>query len=132
MPRLTPQQTGQAQPVAELPLKFIEFAPDSLALADRGKQDLLAQVVPALKQTPGLYLRVEGSAAQLPGDSDAQQEQFARDRARAVISFLIAQGVDPNRLIEGTLKPQYPHSTKEAELGQDRKVVFTLVQLGGR
>ncbi len=132
LPPLSPEQIGRSQAVAELPLKFIAFQPDSTVLTEQGRRDLLEQVVPVLKKTPGLYLKVDGSAAKLPTDSDADHEQFARNRARAVISFLIGQGIDPNRLIEGYFPPQFPNSTNEAERQQDRKVVFTLVQPGGR
>ena len=49
-----------------------------------------------------------------------------------MISFLAGQGIDPNRLIGGTLKPEHPNSTDENVLKQDRKVIFTLVTPGGR
>lgn len=132
LPKLTPQQAGQTQPVAELPLKFIQFEPDSAVIAEQSKRDLLEQVVPVLKRTPGLYLKVEGMAAKPPGVSDAEVEQTARDRTNAVISFLAGQGIDPNRLLGSTLKPEHPNSPNEADLRQDRKVVFTLVTPGGR
>ncbi len=123
---------GQTQAVAELPLKEIAFQPDSTILTDAGRTALLQQVVPVLKQTPGLYLRVEGSAYQQIGDTPQQNEDFARARADAVIFFLAGQGIDPNRFIEGYLKPQFPGSQNPTEQQQDRRVVFTLVQQGGR
>ena len=132
VPKLTPEQLGQTQAVAELPLKQIDFAPDSAVLTDQGRKDLMEQIVPVLKRTPGLYLRVDGSAAQPVGDTPQNNEAFARQRAEAVIYFLISQGIDPNRLIEGYIKPQFPVSTDENQLKQDRRVVFTLVQPGGR
>ncbi len=64
LPQLTPEQVGNTTPVAELPLKQIAFEPDSANLTEKGRNDLLTQVVPVLKQTPGLYLKVEGGAAQ--------------------------------------------------------------------
>jgi NitT/TauT family transport system substrate-binding protein len=123
---------GQTQAVAELPLKQIEFQPDSAILTDAGRTALLQQVVPVLKQTPGLYLKVEGSAYQPIGDTPQANEAFARSRAQAVIYFLITQGIDPNRFIEGYLPPQFPGSQDPAQQQQDRRVVFTLVQQGGR
>ncbi len=124
--------SGQTQAVAELPLKQIEFQPDSAILTDAGRTALLQQVVPILKQTPGLYLKVEGSAYQPVGDTARANEAFARSRAQAVIYFLITQGIDANRFIEGYLPPQFPGSTDPAQQQQDRRVVFTLVQQGGR
>jgi len=124
--------SGQTQAVAELPLKQIEFQPDSAILTDAGRTALLQQVVPVLKQTPGLYLKVEGSAYQPVGDTPQANEAFARSRAQAVIYFLITQGIDPNRFIEGYLPPQFLGSSDPAQQQQDRRVVFTLVQQGGR
>jgi len=122
----------QTQAVAELPLKEIAFQSDSATLTPEGQNALLQQVVPILKQTPGLYLKVEGSAYQPIGDTPQANEAFARSRANAVIFFLAGQGIDPNRFIEGYLKPQFPGSQNPAEQQQDRRVVFTLVQQGGR
>ena len=112
VPKLTPEQTGQTQAVAELPLKQVEFQPDSTELTEKGRADILAQIVPVLKQTPGLYLKVEGSAFQPAGDTPQANEAFARARAQAVIFYLIGQGIDGNRLIEGYIKPQFPGSTE--------------------
>lgn len=132
LPRLTSEQAGQTQAVAELPLKFIQFEPDSARITEQSKKDLIEQVVPILKKTPGLYLRVDGMAAKPVGVSDEEVAQTARDRTAAVISFLVGQGIDANRLIGGTLKPEHPNSTNEEELRLDRKVIFTLVTPGGR
>jgi len=130
VPQLNSGQTTQA--VAELPLKEIAFLPDSAILTVDGQNALIQQVLPVLKQTPGLYLRVEGSAYQPLGDTPQANEDFARSRARSVISFLVGQGIDANRFIEGYLKPQFPGSSDPAQQQQDRRVVFTLVQQGGR
>jgi outer membrane protein OmpA-like peptidoglycan-associated protein len=132
LPQLTEEQAGQVTPVAELPLKQIAFEADSANLTERGRNDLLTQVVPVLKQTPGLYLRVDGGAAQPLGDTAEGNKAFAERRAQAVIFFLIGQGIDANRIIPGYVPPQFPNSTDENQLQQDRRVIFTLVQPGGR
>ena len=132
LPQLTPEQIGGTQAVAELPLKQIDFRPNSAILTDQGRRDLLEQVVPVLTTTPGLYLRIDGSAAQPRGDSDEDNRLFALDRANAVATFLAGQGIDPNRFIIGTVRPQFPGSLNEQQLAQDRRVIFTLVQPGGR
>lgn len=132
VPKLTPDQAYQTRPVAELPLKFTQVEPDSSTITARSKQDLLAQVLPMLKQTRGFYLKVEGMAAKPLGASDADAEQTARDRTKAVISFLVGQGIDPNRLLGATLKPEHPNSVDENHLKPDCKGVFTLSAAGGR
>ena len=105
---------------------------DGSVITEQSQRDIVEQIVPVLKKTPGLYLKVEGMAAQPPGVSAADVEATARDRTNAVLSFLAAQGIDPNRLIGSTLKPEHPNSPNEEDLRQDRKVVFTLVAPGGR
>lgn len=132
LPQLTPEQIGNTTPVAELPLKQIAFLANSATLSEQGQNDLLTQVVPVLRQTPGLYLRVDGGAAQPIGDTAEANKAFASQRAQAVIFFLLGQGIDLNRMIEGYIAPQFPNSPNENELQQDRRVVFTLVQPGGR
>jgi NitT/TauT family transport system substrate-binding protein len=131
-PRLSAEEIGRAEPVAVLPLQFIQFDPDSAVIRPESRRDIAEQVVPVLKRTPGVYLKVEGSAAKPLGVSDEEVEQTARDRTAAVVSFIVGQGIDPNRIISGTLKPQFPNSTREEELRQDRKVVFTLIVPQGR
>jgi hypothetical protein len=91
-------------------------------------------VLPVLRASR-LYLKIEGSSA-WPGPEGRFSEQEIRDfamaRATSVATFLTQQGIDPNRLILGTLDSKFPNSLNEAELVQDRIVHFTLVTTGGR
>jgi hypothetical protein len=96
--------------------------------------DMVDQVLPVL-QASNLYLQIQGGSA-WPGPqgrfSKDDIDQFARQRAIAVASFLAQQGIDPNRLLLlDVLESQYPESQNESELAQDRRVRFVLVS-GGR
>ncbi|HEX5689265.1 MAG TPA: hypothetical protein VFX76_04650, partial [Roseiflexaceae bacterium] len=108
--------------------------PESTRLTDQAVNDLTAQVLPVLRSSR-LYLKIEGSSA-WPGPegrfSAEEISDFAEQRALSVQQFLAQQGIDPNRLIIGTLPPKFPNSISEAELVQDRIVRFTLVTTGGR
>jgi NitT/TauT family transport system substrate-binding protein len=134
LPQLSEEQAEQAEAVVQLPIEQIEFEPDSLRLTEQARRDLLEQVLPVLRSST-LYLRIDGSSAWPgpPGRFSAEEiRRFALDRATSVATFLTQQGINPNRLIIGTLEPQFPNALDEAQLAQDRIVRFTLVSPGGR
>jgi NitT/TauT family transport system substrate-binding protein len=134
LPQLSAEEQQQAQPVVKLPLEKIDFEPESTRLTKKATEDLTTQVLPVLRSSR-LYLKIDGSAAWPgpPGRFSAEDiRSFAEQRALSVQQFLAGQGIDPNRLIIGTLEPKFPNSTNEAELVQDRIVRFTLVTTGGR
>ena len=134
LPQLSPEEQQSANPVVKLPLEQIGFEPESTRLTQKSTEDLTTQVLPVLRASR-LYLKIEGSAA-WPGPAGRFSEQEIRDfalaRATSVATFLTQQGIDPNRLILGTLDSKFPNSLNEAELVQDRIVRFTLVTTGGR
>lgn len=134
LPQLSSEEQQGAQEVVKLPLEKIDFLPESTRLTEQATSDLIAQVLPVLRASR-LYLKIEGSAA-WPGPAGRFSQEdirsFAEARATSVQQFLAQQGIDPNRLLVGTLDPKFPNSTNEAELVQDRIVRFTLVTTGGR
>jgi NitT/TauT family transport system substrate-binding protein len=134
LPQLSEAEQQSAQAVVKLPLEKIDFEPESTRLTQKAIQDITTQVLPVLKSSR-LYLKIEGSAA-WPGPeghfTKDDIQQVAQARALSVQQFLAGQGIDPNRLIVGTLDSKFPNSTNEAELVQDRIVRFTLVTTGGR
>ena len=134
LPQLSAEEQQGAQAVVKLPLEKIDFLPESTRLTDQAASDLTTQVLPVLRASR-LYLKIEGSAAWPGPDGRFSEEDirsFAAARAASVQQFLAGQGIDPNRLLVGTLAPKFPNSTNEAELVQDRVVRFTLVTTGGR
>ena len=134
LPQLSSEEQQNADEVVKLPLEKIDFLPESTRLTDQAIGDLNSQVLPVLRSSR-LYLKIEGSAAWPGPEGRFSQEDirsFAEARAFSVQQFLAQQGIDPNRLLVGTLDPKFPNSTVEAELVQDRIVRFTLVTTGGR
>lgn len=117
-----------------MPLEKIDFQPESVRLTPQATTALTEQILPVLRSSR-LYLRIEGSAA-WPGPTGRYTAEdirsFAESRANSVATFLSQQGINPNRLLLGTLPPKFPQSTNEAELVQDRIVRFTLVVPQGR
>jgi NitT/TauT family transport system substrate-binding protein len=134
LPQLSEQDLQGAQPVARLPLEQINFEPESSRLTVQSHQDIINQVLPALRSSR-LYLKIEGSAA-WPGPpgrfTKNDIDQLAKERAQSLAQLLSGQGIDPNRLVIGTIDSKYPNSINEAELAQDRIVRFTLLAVGGR
>jgi len=134
LPQLSDQELQSAQPIAKLPLEQINFDPESSRLTIQSSQDIINQVLPALRSSR-LYLKIDGSAA-WPGPQGRftknDIDQVARERAQSLAQFLSSQGIDPNRLIIGAIDAKFPNSVNEAELAQDRIVRFTLITVGGR
>lgn len=134
LPQLSTEEQQNAETVVQLPLEKIDFEPESTRLTSKAIEDITTQVLPVLRSSR-LYLKIEGSAA-WPGPEGRFSAEdirlFALDRALSVQQFLAQQGIDPNRLIVGTLEPKFPNSVNESELVQDRIVRFTLVTTGGR
>jgi len=135
LPKLTEEELGEATTVAILPLRKIDFEPDSARLTDKAREDLSDQVIPVLVTSRDIYLKIDGCAA-WPGPPGLYTEEDIRDlayqRALSVAQFITGHGIDPDRLILGTLDPQFPESENEEELAQDRIVVFTLIVPSGR
>jgi len=134
LPQLSDQDLQAAQPVVKLPLEQINFEPESSRLTFQSHQDIINQVLPALRSSR-LYLKIEGSAA-WPGPlgrfTKNDIDQVAKERAQSLAQLLSGQGIDPNRLVIGTIDSKFPNSINEDELARDRIVHFTLLTVGGR
>jgi ABC-type nitrate/sulfonate/bicarbonate transport system substrate-binding protein len=134
LPSLSEEELGGATVLAVLPLRKISFEPDSTRLTEEAQAALLEQIIPVLRTSTELYLRIDGSSA-WPGPQGTYTEEqirnFAYRRALAVAQFLAGYGIDSDRLILGTIDPQFPFGSPE-QLEQDRYVQFTLIEPTGR
>jgi hypothetical protein len=137
LPKLTEGEVAGSSVLAVLPLTKIEFLPDSTRLTDKAMTDILTQLLPILKASPNLYLKIEGCSA-WPGPvgkySQQTIENFAYQRAVSVAQFLSkpGYGIDPDRLVLGFIASKYPNSNNESEREQDRYVRFTLIEAPGK
>jgi len=132
VPKFTEAELGKAIVVAVSPLEKIAFKPDSYRLTDEAIAQLDQLILPWLRSSPNLYLRLDGSAAQPKGDTNTTTEDFARKRIDAVVQYLVSHGIDSNRFIVSWIPPKFPQSTKESDLEQDRFVRFTVIDVIGR
>ena len=113
----------------------IEFVPGTLEIETASRLQIDACVLPALAKTPNAILRVRGSSA-WPGPKGAhtraEVEGAARQRANAVIDYLVTLGVERKRLLMATLLPPPSHRESEdiAIQAADRYVDLALILPG--
>ena len=87
-----------------------------------GAQRNLEPLALFLRQNPGRNVIIEGHTDSV--GSNAYNEQLSFARAEAVRSFLIQQGIDPNRITARGLGEAFPVATNETAAGrqQNRRV----------
>lgn len=121
--------------VATLPCSRFEFVPNSTDLQPVSQQELRECAVDALAQNVGLYVRVKGSSA-WPGPAGRipreNVESTAKERAQAVIDFLVAQGISRERfLLDWAMPPQDHWETEDlTKQAKDRFVEISLLASG--
>jgi len=117
-------------------IKPIFFGFDSYALTDAGKEKL-TELVKALKDYPGLKLEVRGHTDAM---GPYEYNQILSDkRAKTVTEFLIANGIDSNRLKNTGLSESENVAINQSTDGIDsvegrkfnRRVEFKIIELGG-
>jgi ABC-type nitrate/sulfonate/bicarbonate transport system substrate-binding protein len=121
--------------VATLPCSRFEFVPNETALQPASQQELRECAVDVLAQNVTLYVRVKGSSA-WPGPPGkiprVNVESTAKERAQAVIDFLVSQGISRDRfLLDWTMPPQdHWETTDLTKQAQDRFVEIVLLASG--
>lgn len=121
--------------LAVLPCRTFRFLPESTELILESRRLLDNCVVPTLSQSVGLLLKVTGSSAWPANDPPYTEEdilEVAEGRARSIVTYLVSQGIDPNRfIIDTTLPPEERRNTNDSNLQElDRYVELTLVTAG--
>lgn len=100
--KLTDQEWTKLRPVGTLQIPRLVFGRGSSRLT-QASETTLEELVEKLKSFPQYYLTVRGNAS-AEGDLEANLK-LAGDRANSTVEWLIAHGVDRNRIRSETVKP---------------------------
>jgi outer membrane protein OmpA-like peptidoglycan-associated protein len=105
-----PQPRVAAPPVSQAPLApqaapapvqlEVQFRPGSWELSAQARQEIERVLVPLLRERPGLSLRIDTPA---PGaeETPGAGGSLARERARALQSYVIKFGIPAERVLPG-------------------------------
>lgn len=90
--------------------------------------ELLNQVAQVLKDHPTIKLRIEGHTDSV--GNDASNLRLSQRRANSVRDYLIAQGIDPNRLIAVGFGETMPIASNATASGRslNRRVEFNITE----
>ena len=114
------------KPVAELKLEdWVHFEFDKYVLTSLGT-DVLNEVAKKLKEYPEIKVVLEGHACSC--GSERYNYTLALNRAKAVMDYLVQQGISPSRLSTvsyGELRPSVVELTK-ADHAKNRRVEFNV------
>ena len=101
-----------------------EFGEATLIPASRTVTDVVADV---LRRYPALRVRVGGHTDSV--SSDAFNLRLSRERAQAVVDYLVGTGVDADRLVAVGYGEREPIASNDTETGRalNRRVEFTVL-----
>ncbi len=121
--------------VATLPCTRFEFEPNTAQLKPESETELRDCALRILKQNLNLYVQVKGSSA-WPGPKGTIKqelvEETAKERAQAVVDYLVGQGINEGRFqVDWTLPPEDHRETTDLnKQALDRYVELSLLVSG--
>jgi ABC-type nitrate/sulfonate/bicarbonate transport system substrate-binding protein len=132
-PPLTAESAGQEIVLANLPFEKIAFRPNSVFLSQDGSAQLDKYVLPLLKASPYVYLKLTGSAAWPLGDTYNAEgvKTTAQGRVDQIKQYLVSHGISSDRISTSIVQPDpNKRCTTGPSCETSRFVLFELVTLG--
>lgn len=121
----TPAAAGTAVPAGFPDLGTIHFATDQATLTSEGTATL-QQAAAAMKANPSVQLRMEGYTDST--GTTPHNDTLSDRRAKTVVDFLAAQGIDRSRLTGegfGAAKPVDTNATDQGKADNRRVELFS-------
>ncbi|HYD91992.1 MAG TPA: OmpA family protein, partial [Flavobacterium sp.] len=118
---------GQAKPGQKLTLKNLNFYENSFAVVPESRPKMY-ELLEVMKLHPKLKIKVEGHVCCMTAD----RRNLSRERAKAIVLFLHAQGIARDRMTFegfGVSQPIYPIPEKsEEQAAANRRVEILVVE----
>ena len=118
---------GQAKPGQRLTLKNLNFFENSFAVVPESRPKMY-ELLEVMKLHPKLKIKVEGHVCCMTAD----RRNLSRERAKAIVMFLHAQGIARDRMTFegfGVSQPLYPIPEKsKEEAAANRRVEILVVE----
>lgn len=120
---INPDQVKPIDIATALNLQIINFATGSDDIPDVNKS-VLDQAAALMNRVPNVQLTVKGHTDNT-GDANANKE-LSRERAQAVVDYLVSKGVDPSKLSAVGLGQDEPIAENTSEEGKfkNRRIAF--------
>ena len=126
--RPTRQEVEQAQTTIDelIEGKVVEFEFDSAVITPVGEA-LLDEVLDALRQFPLVPIEIGGHTDNV-GSPESNLE-LSRERAEAVLAYLVARGEDPERFVVVGYGEEQPVASNDSEQGRarNRRIAFVAI-----
>ena len=122
---VAPTASGAATPAAFPDLGTVHFDTDKATLTAEGTATL-QQAAAAMKANPNVHLRMEGYTDST--GTDPHNDSLSDQRAKTVVEFLSAQGIDRSRLTGegfGAAKPVDTNATVQGKADNRRVELFS-------
>jgi outer membrane protein OmpA-like peptidoglycan-associated protein len=107
-------------------LKQVYFDTDSYVLLENSFAEL-DQLIVWLQQHPATTIQVNGHTDNT--GNAAHNQQLSKNRAKAVMDYLVNKGIDTKRVLYKGYGAQYPLADNTTEMGKalNRRVEFTVL-----
>jgi outer membrane protein OmpA-like peptidoglycan-associated protein len=121
------KQVGESKPGEKLKIENLNFQFNTFAIVNESRGKLF-ELLLVMQNNPNLKIEIQGHICCNPSNKG----KLSEDRAKAIKSFLVYQGIDKNRITYkgfGSTQPIYPLPEKnEEERAANRRVEMLILE----